>query len=62
MGPKVIFEVALSILKFHEKKLLTIYDVTESAMYLNQQVSKIFNVKPLFEVINKRKIFIYKNK
>jgi len=50
LGPKVLFEMALAILKLNEQMLRKIKDVTETALFLNQQATKIFNCTQLFEV------------
>jgi len=50
VGPKVIFEVALSILKLGQKSLLEIKDETEVALFLHQFAMRLFDSEVLFSV------------
>eukprot|EP01117_Protostelium_nocturnum_P009137 TRINITY_DN3271_c0_g1_i7.p1 TRINITY_DN3271_c0_g1~~TRINITY_DN3271_c0_g1_i7.p1 ORF type:complete len:664 (-),score=127.94 TRINITY_DN3271_c0_g1_i7:244-2235(-) len=49
LGPKTIFEVALSIMKIYEKQLLSISDETEIGIFVTEEVSKLYDADPLFE-------------
>lgn len=46
-GPRVIFETALRLLKFYEKRLKTLNDVSEVAVFLSREMSRLLDLKPI---------------
>ncbi|PRP80913.1 hypothetical protein PROFUN_11354 [Planoprotostelium fungivorum] len=49
LGPKVIFEVALSILHLLEKPLLEMNDETDIGVFIGEEVSKLFDADQIFQ-------------
>lgn len=49
-GPKVIFETALRLLKFYEKRLKTLNDVSDVAVFLSTEMSKLLDLGPINDI------------
>eukprot|EP01116_Phalansterium_solitarium_P019749 TRINITY_DN5628_c0_g2_i3.p1 TRINITY_DN5628_c0_g2~~TRINITY_DN5628_c0_g2_i3.p1 ORF type:complete len:524 (-),score=245.22 TRINITY_DN5628_c0_g2_i3:352-1923(-) len=49
LGPKVLFEVALALLKLNERRLLTFDTEPDAAVFLNLEASRLFDCSQLFE-------------